>query len=168
MTCVPAARPPRPPLLAAGRPPAAAAGTMLTGTTPSTHDGRLNDLAPGVDGGEFTGEMVMSSGAEPLSCDDAASPSSRDLPDVPPPSRLPVFLLPPRLRLRCRCSQLPRDDLELSLPPAAKSGSLVHLSYGHAMQPLVISTVREYYTHRLSLRDSPRAVTPSCVNCILH
>ena len=110
---------------------------MLTGTTPSTHDGRLNVLAPGVDGGEFTGEMVMRSGAEPLSCDDAASPSSRDLPDVPPPSRLPVFLLPPRLRLRCRCSQLPRDDLELSLPPAAKSGSLVHLSCGHAVQPFV-------------------------------
>lgn len=128
MTCVPALQP-RPALLA-GR----AAGTMLTGTTPSTHDGRLNDLAPGVDGGELTGEMVMSSGAEPLSCDDPASPSSSDLPAVPLPSRPPVFLPPPRFRLRCRCSQLPRDDLELSLLlPAAKSGSLVHLSYSKAI-----------------------------------
>jgi len=108
---------------------------MLTGTTPSTHDGRLNDLAPGVDGGELTGEMVMSRGAEPLNCDDDDSPSSRDLAAVPPASLLPAFLLPPRFRLRCRCSQLPRDDLELSLPPAAKSGSLVHLSYSHIMHP---------------------------------
>ena len=49
---------------------------MLTGMTPSTHDGRRNDLAPGVDGGELTGEMVMRRGAEPLSCDDPANPSS--------------------------------------------------------------------------------------------
>jgi len=120
MTCVPAVQT----RLLEGR----AAGTILTGITPSTHDGRLKDLAPGVDGGELTGEIVMSNGAEPLSSDDDARPSSRDLPVVLVPSLLPVFLLPPRLRLRCRCNQLPRDDLELSFPPATKSGSLVHLS----------------------------------------
>jgi len=126
MTGAPAARPRPAPF--AGH----TVGTMLTGTTPSTHDGRRNDLAPpGVDGGELT---VMSSGAEPLRCDAESSPSSRDLPAVRP-SLLRDFLLPPRLRLRCRCNQLPRDDFELSLaPPAAKSGSLVHLSYCDATQ----------------------------------
>jgi len=132
-----AAQPARP--APAPRGPAAAAGTMLTATTPSTHDGRLNDLPPpGVEGGELTGEMVMSSGAEPLSCDDDARPSSRDLPAVVPPRPAADFLLL-RLRLKCRCSQLPRDvddDLELSARPPAKSGSLVHLSCSNATQPL--------------------------------
>jgi len=129
----PPSRPPPPSApFSQPRPPGRA--PMLTGTTPSTHDGRRNVFA-GVDGGELTGEMVMSSGAEPERCDEDTSPSSRE--DLQPAETVPTGFL--RLRLRWRCSQLPPPapppprDFE---PPtsvaadllATRSGSLVHLS----------------------------------------
>jgi len=75
---------------------------MLVGMTPSTHDGRRK-LFAGVDGGEFTGEMVTSSGADPLRFDsaiDAANPSSSDdfVPEESPgrDDRSALHLLPSR------------------------------------------------------------------------
>ena len=66
-------------------------GMMLVGITPSTHDGRRKLLA-GVEGGELTGEVVTSSGADPLRFDaatDIPHPSSSDgFPPVDSPGRV--------------------------------------------------------------------------------
>jgi len=82
-------------------------GMMLVGITPSTHDGRRKLLA-GVDGGELTGEMVTSSGADPLRLDaatDIPQPSSSDgFPPDDSPVRveyLPLSTIPPATLQDC-------------------------------------------------------------------
>ena len=101
------------------------------------HEGRRKFLT-GVEGGELTGEMVMSKGADPPQRLEAAAdiPHERSSKfDLPPDelSRPPCFL---RFKLKWRCIQLPPPpaaprDLQspvTELFPANKSGSLVHLS----------------------------------------